>query len=83
MRNRDLMSKIRADQLVDNFSNADIPLHGKSHTKVMHRATIIIIIILFFFFGSKGSRTAINSLLHITQSEIIISSTETHYIKNE
>jgi len=37
------MYKIRADQLVDSFSNADIPLHGKIHTKVMHRATILFL----------------------------------------
>jgi hypothetical protein len=37
------MYKIRADQLAYSFSNADIPLHGKSHTKVMHRATILFL----------------------------------------
>ena len=51
------MSKTRTDQLVDSLSDADIPLHGKSHTKLMHRATI--------FFFNPGSPELLSTHCYI------------------
>jgi len=53
---------------MDSFSDADIPLHGKSHTKLIHTATI-------FFFLLQG-------IQNCYQLTVTYHSTSNHYFQH-